>query len=150
MAVMSLVIVSLGWICNEGLWKRTMPSRFLVPVTALLAAALIAWLVSILNGTENANKPRHPWNIQLEAERRCVNGVHRDLPMPATFRFRRQGDSIVGEGGWKTSFQFTTTKADGRHFRHTANCEVSLEGRRGRAMVTTTGETGRASIEFAW
>ncbi|MGI9452221.1 MAG: hypothetical protein ACR2QH_16520 [Geminicoccaceae bacterium] len=70
--------------------------------------------------------------------------------MPGSFRFRWQGDSAVGAEGWQTSFQFTTTQANGRHFQHIADCDVSLEEHRGTAVVATVGETVQHSIEFAW
>lgn len=119
-------------------------------VAALLGAFFAIGFLVILGGTENAGGPRHPWNIQIEAERRCVNAVRRDLAMPASFRFRRQGDSTVGPDGLLTSFQFTTTHIDGRHVRHFADCELSFDERRGTALVATIGETTKESLQFAW
>jgi hypothetical protein len=127
-----------------------MPRWSIVPVTAFLGAASAVWFVASIDGMDEANGASHPWTIQIAAERRCVAGVHRSRPLPASFRFRRQGDSVADEDGWKTSFWFTTTQADGRHFQHTAACEVSLEERRGNATVTTEGETGQESFEFVW
>ena len=70
--------------------------------------------------------------------------------MPVTFKFRRQGDSVVEADGWRTSFQFETTRADGEQYRHSADCRINIEQRRGAAVVTTVGENARKSIRFAW
>jgi hypothetical protein len=127
-----------------------MPRWSIVPVAAFLGAASAVWFVASIGGMEESSGASHPWEIQIAAERRCVVGVHRSRLLPASFRFRRQGDSAVDGDGWKTSFWFTTTHANGRHLQHTAACEVSLEERRGIATVTTEGEADQESFEFVW
>ena len=127
-----------------------MPRWSIIPVAIFLGAASAVWFVASIGGMGDANGASHPWTIQIAAERRCVAGVHRSRPLPASFRFRRQGDSVANKDGWKTSFWFTITQANGRHLQHNATCEVSLEERRGNATVTTEGETGQESFEFVW
>ena len=64
-------------------------------IAALLGAVSAVLLVASLDGAKVVDGPNHPWNVQLKAERRCINGVHRSVPMPAAFKFRQQGDSRI-------------------------------------------------------